>query len=615
MSRLFLLLVLLSSCTYEPDGVPITHIKPANPPIVNVSFNSMSEKDTIKIYEPSYINYSIDAEPDKIVRVSIDFAGVTIISDAGVAGSIDFSGTLLKSGTNKLTIRVVSASGSSSFADKVGEETFSFEKSTMVFVDANPPTPPIFNLSNENGILKVSWTPYSKPNFVKYILYITDEVRKGPLQVYIWDKEKSFYLDEGYFGGYNVEYKVEVESTTGKVLSSPILRSDSFTMNGSYNPVDSTVSMAWDIADFPGTFKEYLIVENGIITKSITDFNIHSIKFKPNIAVFGAGGKYSVQLRGSTFDLLQSNNELSIPRFIESTNFTSRPEKFTYSTFLNAPITQTQSPISLQVRDNDWEITETVSGLSSEFMIAPNSPYFYTTDLSTGRVLETNLITRQSTYLDVLPLTYGGVVFDMKIVSVSSNRIVSYIYEGNSPDMTTRYTYNWVYDFASQNHPIIRNSITSLPLRLSDNGKYFMSSNNGEDCSLMFPNCKGNIYEMINGSFERIRHLNANEGAFFRPGVSDEAIAINNGRASVTNIVTGVSRELTSPDDFFFVNFDEATGYLFFAKEGAYLCYAIHIDTNQIVEIPAYFHTENSQLALYNGYVVDHLGNYFKVID
>ncbi|MFO0379659.1 MAG: hypothetical protein ACK50M_14580 [Cyclobacteriaceae bacterium] len=614
---LLFLNLLLSSCTYEPDGVAVTHVNPANPPIINISFDAMSEKDTIRLYEPTYLRYSIDGEIGRIIRVFVVFAGITVNQNAGVSGVINFSGSMLKPGTNKLTIGVVSATGSGSFADKVSEETFLQEKHVMINIDVRPPDPPINSFSSENGMLRISWERYRKPNFVKYMVQVTDPTLGGVSLIDIVDQSVSYYVDTQYFGGYNIEYTVGIKSTVGTVFSAPVSRSDAFNMDGFYNPADSTVSLSWDKADFPGSFKEYLIIENNVPIRTINDPNIESIKFKPAIAVFGASADYSVRIGGKSGMYIQSPKTLNVPRFVETLKFSIRPDKFEYSAYLNAAVSQTPSPVSLQVHDDNWRVIDTYPGLTSEFAIAANSPYFYTVDLTNKRVVETNLNTRQSTYLDIPPLPSHVSFLDMmSIVSVSSNRMVSYMYFGYNQDEKVINSYNHVYDFLNQKD-MLGGAIIGrepLPFRLSDDGEYLLSSNSGEICSLMFPNCKGNVYKKINGTFERVRQLTANEGAFFRPGVSNEAFALNNGTLSVVKISTGETRHIIVPSGYSLVNFDSASGHFFFAKEGQYVCYAIHIDTMVRVEIAAYYHPINSKLTLHNGYVVDQLGNYFQAI-
>lgn len=604
------------SCTYVPDGVPETQIMPASPALMSISFEAMSESDTVKIYQPTYLRYSISGDVGKIIQVYLVFAGVTINSNGGISGTIDFSGQLLKSGTNRLTIGVITSSGSGSFADKLGEETFLQERSVMVYIDVSPPSPPSISFSTENGMLKITWSKYSKPNFVRYLVEMNSPTMGGVRFFDIREQEQTFYIDTEYFGGYGIEYKVGIESSMGTTFSQTISRSDSFDMTASYSATDTLVSLSWDRADFDGTFKEYVIIENGVPISSINDPNVHFLSFKPSIAVFGASGIYTVRLAAITGQFIESPREFRIPRFIESLQFSQRPVRFFYSAYLKAPVTQTLEPIGLQVHEQDWSIIQVVAGLPSEFVLAVNSPYFYTTDVASGRVIETDLDTGESKYFNVLPLPSHLSLRGIDILTVSSNRRVSYMYVAYNSDEKVTYSYNRVYDFAKSQHDFWTLAFQKpLPLSLSDDGKYLMANSNGEACTLPTLNCKGNVYEEINGVIQRVRQLFAHDAAFFRPGVPNEAISVHLGTVSVVDIKTGDIRQIPVPPGYSFANFDHASGYFFFVKEKGYLCYAVHIETLRQIEIPAYYSSIESRLELHNGYVIDQIGNYFRAIE
>lgn len=600
---LLITLLAASSCTYNPEGIAFKEVRKVEDPQVSLSLSELSMNDTLYVYQPTSLRYDLSTKSGKILDVTVRYDGTTVQSDASAFGTIRLDGALLTTGVHNLRIEVTTTSGSGSLADLAGAEGFQVWKSLTVIIDVNPPPTPVPVFSTENGLLKISWTPFPGKNFLRYTVTVYDSRHGGSSVIDITDPAQASYVNPLYFGGYPIEYTVATHTFMHVVQSNPKTRSDNFAMTGSYSYADSTVTLAWDVADFPGAFKNYTILENGVPRESLVDVNTNTLTIRPTYLVFGYAVSFSVQLNGMSGQNVQPLNAFTVDRPIQTSSFSSQPSFITYSGTLGATVIRTQSPFRLQVVDNAWGVVDTFTGLTSAFVLPHDGNYFYTADPANNRLVRTDMTSRTSNYLNVLPMTTGGFLTNLIVTRASSNQVVVFIYRAHNSSGTFLVYHIRVYDWVNQ-VTLYHQETSILPggPDISGNGQFLLFGDN--------------LYQNVAGTVTFLRQLPAaNQGWIFRPGNSNEVISQNSGNLSIIDAASGtLLRSIPPPaPGYSMINYDAATGYFLFVNYGEKRCYAVHIDTGHVVTIPAY-HGSGSTLRLYNGYIIDQNGYYFKAL-
>lgn len=169
---LFLLLLMLNSCEFEPKGVYEPKVnKNVNPPkIQTVELNLNS--DSIYLYTSMTVKFRFrsDNQDIKAVRFLIDGMEKGLFYNNN--GEFLISSNELAEGKHTLVIEIYTYSGTGSIADKIGAEGFVASKSWDLVMDKN------FNPTTTsgiiNGLLYITWTKFKATNFKEYIIYKCD---------------------------------------------------------------------------------------------------------------------------------------------------------------------------------------------------------------------------------------------------------------------------------------------------------------------------------------------------------------------------------------------------------------------------------------------------------
>lgn len=295
------LVVLAVACTYELEGEFFNEIDLTKEPQISVSLNDLQPGATVTILQTVHFtfDYSIDPGRIKSFNILIDSAhgvsGNTIQNDSGITLGFDINPGDAGPGLHNLQIIVTSTSGTGSIADVEGlEQRVVVTSWKLNFINDVPPTP-VVTLSEENGYLKVSWTPYTGVNFDSYVLGISRSFDDTQSRVFK-DSLTTSFIDSAYVGGYIKSYSVATHTITGGSPTGTALTNGSFDLKYDIRMSDTTYLFTWNKAKYAGPFKNYYLSVGINDVYTISDINDTSFRYDPSEFLFGQGQFASVVL-------------------------------------------------------------------------------------------------------------------------------------------------------------------------------------------------------------------------------------------------------------------------------------------------------------------------------
>jgi hypothetical protein len=179
MKKYFLLIQILLaafsfySCEYKTDEVynrPVNR-NPVPPQIQALELNI--DEDTLFVYQSMDIKFKFKSDNQAIraVRFLIDGVEMGIVESDN--GTFTIWGYNVGEGLHEMSIEIYTASGSGSFADEFGAESFLSSNSWKIVVENT--YDPALSKTIENGLLHISWKPFHASNFKEYIISRLDE--------------------------------------------------------------------------------------------------------------------------------------------------------------------------------------------------------------------------------------------------------------------------------------------------------------------------------------------------------------------------------------------------------------------------------------------------------
>lgn len=581
-------------CTYEPEGEFFKDI-PQPDPQVTISLNTFDQSDTIRLYTPASFRFEVTTDKGIIKEVQVLVDNTLLFHAKSRVGVFEIDWDhFLKTGVHELKIQFITSTGSGSLADHLEAEHILVWRTWVLNIFVDPPPQPHVTLKSENGFLKVSWTPYTKPNFASY--FITGLAGSNEPTV-ITNPYQNYIVDSFYAGGYTQNYRVLIETRTTSSSGYAVLNDD-FSVKGQYRSSDSTMLLSWPKADFPGAFRSYSIIENGTETKNISNASDSSLRFRPSEIIFGLPVNFQVRLNAAggtspiSFPLAQDN-------LTETPRLEPMQRYFRYNTTLNAIVGLSSSSTIITTYDPALTPQETHPIAYNSAFTPYMGAYIYYGDNDKG-IVQLNLQTHEYNYIDILPMTTGGVYSAPVVASASVNQIVTFRYTAHNSSGTFLVNHHCVYDMANKVMLYKKEATQDIPL-ISIDGQYLRFGDNM-------------IYRLNGTVMELLCQLPPEQGfLFFNPHNSGEAVTIYSNNVYVYDSETGVmKRKFNSPGgSYTYRGYDAATKNLLFAGSYEKVCYAINIDTQQQTEIKAYT-TDAQYLQMINGYLFDQNGNYFK---
>jgi hypothetical protein len=264
MRYAFVLLLALAgsgcdSLAFEPSGDPeLTAVDPT-PQAVTVD---LAAADTVALVGPVLLRYDVEQEEGQdppLVEVVIGGRTFDISDDQAIdSREID-------DGTYPLVLRVTTASGTGSLADRYGEETVETVVERVAVVDNAPPSAPdLQSLQPVDGLLTVRWAPYQRFNVQAFEVYTRRNGGGWALRERISDRTATTWTDSSFVGG-DMAVRVDaVGIVAGRAEGEPVVASypvpQVVEAEGSR---DGQIRLRWTGVRFPSAFERYVVVDRG----------------------------------------------------------------------------------------------------------------------------------------------------------------------------------------------------------------------------------------------------------------------------------------------------------------------------------------------------------------
>lgn len=248
----FILLV-TNSCEFEPTEKYVDDVKkPEGDLPIDVSLQFMT--DTINFYWSSTLNLMIDAGGKKVLEVKYYLDGKEIVG-SGSNNNYSVLLNLTKPGTHKFRYTIFIKSGSNSLADKLNAEGFFYESKEWTLIGSDYDTQKNLIFRTVSDGLEFTWKPYDGPDFKCYRL---KEEAAGSS----YDLQDTFFHNTNYVGEggecrlYIVDY-ANGEHLWGRCILSKSLPSLKI------SNINNKVGLTWNTPQFKDNIAEYQVFQQG----------------------------------------------------------------------------------------------------------------------------------------------------------------------------------------------------------------------------------------------------------------------------------------------------------------------------------------------------------------
>jgi hypothetical protein len=466
-----------------------------------------------------------------------------------------------------------------------------------VDVDLPPVVTP--QVSTEGGYLKLSWPAYRKANFVQYVLVVEDWYHPRETLT-LSNHQDTAYVSSTFFGGQQLRFWLEVVNKAGSSSCPTQVIYPQYTVSGTYNPADSTVSLTWSSIQYPGAFLKTVVMENNAAIQEFSNPGTTSLTFRPARVVFGYGLNYSLVMYGKDGTQVYASGSLNITNPIPSPT-----AQFPGSYFYQAA----HGPYlglfgtALQRINDQWQTTQSWGQVTLPLAVPPLGDHYYTTD-GGQKIFQTSLVDQSIVTHDILRVSSWGIMFIYGVSQASADGKVVIRYQAHNSAGSFLVNHVSIVDLAARQNVFHAESsgFLSVPV-ISGDGRYFFYGNQ--------------VYEISGTNKTLLYTLGSTlSPSSFRPDQNAEFFALSGGSISVVEAATGnILRVLSAPETGYgFRGYDAPSKHLLFLKNNAFYQYAVHVETGAVTRVDAY-HGTNSSIDLRYGYIINQRGEYFKAID
>lgn len=211
---LFLLVVFLQSCEYDPKGTFERQVTKDIPPPEIQILDLNLDNDTVFLYPGIPVNFRFSSTNQEIKRVKF-IIDDTIEKYTGYSNSGVFNlnyGEFIE-GMHKLLLEIITVSGTGSIAEHMGAEGFIFSKTWELQVNNSYKSQ--VKASVSNGLLKLVWPEYRSTDLKNYIVYRVDLLNNA---VELKKPKTAEFIDSSYVGE-GGGYTINVYTQKGKLLT------------------------------------------------------------------------------------------------------------------------------------------------------------------------------------------------------------------------------------------------------------------------------------------------------------------------------------------------------------------------------------------------------------
>ncbi len=199
LTTLIAFLLLVCSCEYSIDESNFKDIDPAKTPTTGEVHLVGYHRDTLWIWENRVINVELKDSDLTPIMFTIEGEGIFAAPDPDHPGFFTIYPNFSEEGIHNIIVSVITHSGSSSIADKLGVEGWIIQKEYTVIITREPPVAEhigLFYEINETGYLEVHWNKYTGNDFHSYTLHFG----QPEFTITIRDPDKNSYVYRDFFG-------------------------------------------------------------------------------------------------------------------------------------------------------------------------------------------------------------------------------------------------------------------------------------------------------------------------------------------------------------------------------------------------------------------------------
>jgi len=579
------------SCAYEPTGLNFKDITKTQPQ-ATFTLNNYSDDDTIRMYQSSNFQYDITASNVKDNGVTVKL-GNNLIYTGSTSGNFWIPTNLLVTGTTTLKIEFTVYSNTGSLADKLGEETVQLWHQWAVIIDVDIPPAPVVTFSEENGFLKVNWTPYTQPNFKSYTV-----VRSGLFPTsttfIITDPKKNFMIDSAYAGGtigmYDIHASTNAQSGSvgsGQYFEHPDVHFD-------YRISDTTLSIQWSKTRFPSARKNVVITDTFQPRFQIDQATDTSIVFRPFHAMFGGKIQIEFQINPKYSDYVVSYYPYENSNPVGANHHTNLLT-LTYNLGIQGYVGQSAYN-RITWYDADLHPVDSIDSFNSGVCIPFSGNSIYGSQ--GGSIIELDLTDKSQRYASIQ--NSGALPGYIQPLEVSGgNSIVMFNYHDFA---NARYGTNLTN--LNTNVTNYRPESTSpMPVfNVSDDGRYATSGS------------PRSVYTTVGDVLTLVGSVP--DGYFgFRPDNNDQIFVQSSGDLVIYNSAScSLFKTVTRPNpSSYFTNYDPVTHNALYrsSQSNVDLVYLVNIDNGQTKTVGAF---SQGSYRLLNGVLFDTNGYYARIL-
>ncbi len=192
-------LLLVCSCEYSTKEENFKEIDPAETPTTGEVHIVGYDRDTLWIWENTVIEVELKDSELTPFLYTIEGEGIFAPADPDNPEIFTIYPNYSEEGIYTIVVSVITHSGSSSIADRLGIEGWIIQREYTVIITRGPPIIEDIGLVyeiNETGYLEVHWNKYQDNDFHSYTLHFG----QPEFKVTIKDPDKNFYIYKDFFG-------------------------------------------------------------------------------------------------------------------------------------------------------------------------------------------------------------------------------------------------------------------------------------------------------------------------------------------------------------------------------------------------------------------------------
>lgn len=213
------LLLILSSCTFQPSEIPIIEVQPPddNAPVLYIEVQP--DMDTLKLAMDTWTEFKFTSPEASIQHIKINFDD-NLVYDAeyNQANKPRFYIALgnYTEGLHSFTIQAFTSSNTGSIADKTGAEGYLYQVDWPVIIRHNVDRwLSVTNVEYKNGGAQVKWNKYDYSDFEYYRLVKTSSSGTNGMHYDISNPQTTTFFDTSYLEGEYSDYQVGLNGGYG----------------------------------------------------------------------------------------------------------------------------------------------------------------------------------------------------------------------------------------------------------------------------------------------------------------------------------------------------------------------------------------------------------------